>query len=69
MRLKGLVTGLAVLALTAPASASASGFSVVDEFRLKDWVPIHLGPLDLSINRAVVYLWLGTVLTSCSASA
>ena len=63
MRLKGLVTGLAVLALTAPASASASGFNVVDEFRLKAWVPIHLGPLDLSINRAVVYLWLGTVLT------
>jgi F-type H+-transporting ATPase subunit a len=63
VRLKGLVTGLAVLALTAPASASASGFNVVDEFRLKAWVPIHLGPLDLSINRAVVYLWLGTVLT------
>jgi F-type H+-transporting ATPase subunit a len=63
VRLKGLVTGLAVLALTAPASASASGFNVVDEFRLKAWVPIHIGPLDLSINRAVVYLWLGTALT------
>jgi F-type H+-transporting ATPase subunit a len=63
VRLKGLVAGLAVLTLTAPASASASGFNVVDEFRLKAWVPIHLGPLDLSINRAVVYLWLGAVLT------
>ena len=51
------------LALAAPASASASGFNVTDEFQLKDWVPIHLGGLDLSINRAVVYLWLGTALT------
>jgi F-type H+-transporting ATPase subunit a len=63
VRLKGLVTGLAVLALTVPATASASGFNVTEEFQLKDWVPIHIGPLDLSINRAVVYLWLGAVLT------
>ena len=30
---------------------------------LKDWVPIHLGPLDLSINRAVVYLLLGALIS------
>ncbi len=35
----------------------------MDEFELKDWVPIHLGPLDLSINRAVVYLLLGALLS------
>ena len=69
VRLKGLVTGLVVLALAAPASASASGFNAVDEFRLKDWVPIHLGPLDLSINRAVVYLWSARRSPACSASA
>jgi F-type H+-transporting ATPase subunit a len=26
-------------------------------------VPIHLGPLDLSINKAVVYLWLAAAVT------
>jgi F-type H+-transporting ATPase subunit a len=53
------------LALVAPASASAasSPFDVTTEFQLKDWVPIHLGPLDLSINRAVVYLFVGSALT------
>ncbi|MDQ3086555.1 MAG: F0F1 ATP synthase subunit A, partial [Actinomycetota bacterium] len=28
-----------------------------------EWVPIHLGPLDLSINKAVAYLLLGALLT------
>ena len=27
------------------------------------WVSIHLGPLDLSINKAVAYLWLGALVT------
>jgi F-type H+-transporting ATPase subunit a len=65
MKLKGLLATLVGLALLAPASASAADkkFSVVDEFTLKDWVPIHLGPLDLSINRAVVYLLLGALLS------
>ena len=26
-------------------------------------MPIHIGPLDMSINKAVVYLWLGSLLT------
>ena len=34
-------------------------FDPSDEFKLNDWVPIHLGPLDMSINKAVVYLLLG----------
>ena len=64
MKLRALFAILIGLALVAPASASAADkFSVVDEFTLKDWVPIHLGPLDLSINRAVVYLLLGSLLS------
>ena len=27
------------------------------------WVEIHLGPIDMSINKAVVYLMLGSVVT------
>jgi F-type H+-transporting ATPase subunit a len=53
----------ALLALVAPASASAGTFDPSTEFELKDWVPIHLGGLDLSINRAVVYLLVGAALT------
>jgi F-type H+-transporting ATPase subunit a len=54
-------TALLALALTAPATASAATFDPSQEFKLKDWVPIHVGGLDLSINRAVVYLLLGSV--------
>jgi F-type H+-transporting ATPase subunit a len=55
---------VATLALTAPSSAFARGeFDPTHEFEQKEWVPIHIGPLDLSITKAVVYLMLGSVLT------
>jgi F-type H+-transporting ATPase subunit a len=55
---------VALLALTFPPAAFARGeFDPVEEFEQHEWVPIHLGPLDLSITKAVVYLMLGTVLT------
>jgi F-type H+-transporting ATPase subunit a len=67
-RTLALVTGLA---LTLPASALASTvegeeeekFDPSHEWLLHEWIPIHLGPLDLSINKAVAYLILGSVLT------
>lgn len=45
------------------ASGPAPGFDPSTEFALKDWVPIHLGGLNLSINKAVVYLLIGSALT------
>src|SRR5437588_659224 len=55
---------VALLALTFPPAASARGnFNPADEFTLNKWVPIHIGPLDLSITKAVVYLWIGAALT------
>jgi F-type H+-transporting ATPase subunit a len=33
-------------------------FQPQEEFRLEDWIPIHIGSLNLSINRAVLYLAL-----------
>jgi F-type H+-transporting ATPase subunit a len=55
---------LATLALLAPGQAFARGeFDPTEEFELHEWVPIHLGPLDLSINKAVVYLLIGSLLT------
>jgi len=48
------------LALLAPSAAFARGtFDPSIEFEQKTWIPIHLGPLDLSVTKAVVYLWLG----------
>ena len=38
-------------------------FDPSTEFELHPWVPIHIGPLDLSINKAVAYLILGSILT------
>ncbi len=38
-------------------------FNPADEFELKQWVAIHLGPLDLSINKAVVYLAISALVT------
>jgi F-type H+-transporting ATPase subunit a len=59
-----LVLALATLALVAPANAFARGeFDPTTEFEQHEWVSIHLGPLNLSITKAVVYLMLGTVLT------
>ena len=62
-RLQRWIAATALLALAAPATASAASFDPSSEFKLKDWVPIHVGGLDLSINRAVVYLLVGSALT------
>jgi F-type H+-transporting ATPase subunit a len=52
------------LALLAPSSAFARGeFDPTKEFEQHEWVPIHLGPLNLSITKAVVYLMIGAVCT------
>jgi F-type H+-transporting ATPase subunit a len=54
----------ATAVLLFPAAAWARGdFDPTTEFEQHEWVPIHLGSLNLSITKAVVYLMLGTVLT------
>jgi F-type H+-transporting ATPase subunit a len=59
-----ILLAVGALALIAPAAASARGdFDPTTEFEQHAWISIHLGPLDLSITKAVVYLMLGTVLT------
>ena len=56
----GLVLVAAIYALT---THTPQTFDAEQEFTLKAWVPIHLGPLDLSINKAVAYLALGSLVT------
>jgi F-type H+-transporting ATPase subunit a len=61
---KRLVLVLTTVALMLPADAFARGvFDPTKEFEQHEWIPIHLGPLNLSITKAVVYLMLGSVLT------
>jgi F-type H+-transporting ATPase subunit a len=45
------------------AAAEEEEFDPSVEFEQHAWVPIHLGPLDLSITKAVAYLILGAVVT------
>ena len=59
LRLFGIVT---MLALLVPQAAMARGtFDPTTEFEQHEWIPIHLGPLNLSITKAVAYLMLGTL--------
>jgi len=54
----------AAFALLAPQAAFARGnFDPTTEFEQHEWIPIHIGPLNLSITKAVVYLFLGTLCT------
>ena len=32
--------------------------SPLHQFELENWVPISLGGLDISINKAVVFMWI-----------
>jgi len=61
---KRALLAVTTFALVAPAGAFARGnFTPTTEFEQHEWVPIHLGPLNLSITKAVAYLMLGTVCT------
>jgi F-type H+-transporting ATPase subunit a len=61
MRRLGIVV---VLALAAPQAALARGkFDPSTEFEQHEWIPIHLGPLNLSITKAVAYLLIGAGVT------
>jgi F-type H+-transporting ATPase subunit a len=62
--MKRVLLALTTFALLAPANAFARGtFDPTVEFEQHEWIPIHLGPLNLSITKAVAYLILGTLLT------
>jgi F-type H+-transporting ATPase subunit a len=53
--------GWSILALAIGDRApGGDAFKPQNEFKLQEWVPIHLGPLDLSINKAVMYLVLAS---------
>lgn len=61
--LLGLWLALPQVALASSADGAEEEFNPEHDFEIGEWIPIHLGPLDLSINKAVAYLILGSVLT------
>jgi F-type H+-transporting ATPase subunit a len=57
--------GIAVVLYAALGSEGKNdSFKPQDEFKLHDWIPIHIGGLNLSFNKAVLYLLLACILTS-----
>jgi F-type H+-transporting ATPase subunit a len=64
VKLRLALVSLLALALALPPAALAKGeFHPEEEFDQHPWVPIHIGGLDLSVTKAVAYLWLGALLT------
>jgi F-type H+-transporting ATPase subunit a len=66
MKRLAALLGLLMLALPEPVLAQAEEeeeFDPSHEFELHAWIPIEIGPLDLSINKAVAYLFLGTAIS------
>jgi F-type H+-transporting ATPase subunit a len=57
------VGGAIVILIAFGNEGKNEAFKPQDEFKLHDWIPIHIGPLNLSINRAVLYLFLACALT------
>ncbi|MBA2359548.1 MAG: F0F1 ATP synthase subunit A [Actinobacteria bacterium] len=70
--MKRALASFTTLVLVFPATALASTveggeeeekFDPSHEWLLHDWIPIHLGPINLSITKAVAYLILASLLT------
>ena len=60
----GVYLAIAILMLLIFGSSGKNEeFQPQNEFKLEPWVSIHLGGLDLSINKAVLYLVLASALT------
>ncbi len=54
---------IALVAIYGWHSARNTAFEPQNEFKLDDWVSIHLGGIDFSITKAVMYLVIAATLT------
>ena len=57
----GLFLALPAIALAADETGAEEKFDPSEEWTLHPWVSIHIGPIDMSINKAVAYLLLGAL--------
>jgi F-type H+-transporting ATPase subunit a len=58
------IAGAIILLAAFGSEGENDEFQPQEEFRLDPWIELHIGGLDMSINRAVFYLFLACVLTS-----
>jgi F-type H+-transporting ATPase subunit a len=58
-----LLGAIALVALV-PSGGKNEEFEPVDEFALDPWVSLKIGPVDMSINKAVLYLVLACIITA-----
>lgn len=60
----GVYFSIAILMLLIfDSSGKNESFEPQNEFKLEPWISLHIGSLDLSINKAVLYLVLASALT------
>jgi F-type H+-transporting ATPase subunit a len=52
-----------LLAPAAGQAATNSEFQPIDEFIVKPWFSIQIGPFDLGISKAIVYLWIAALIS------
>ncbi len=55
-----------VINLIFPSEGKNEAFQPQNEFKLDNWIELKLGPLDMSINKAVFYLFLACGLTTAA---
>jgi len=57
-----LLVGI-LLAVLLGSEGKNDAYKPQNEFKLDPWISLHIGPIDMSINKAVLYLFLGASLT------
>ncbi len=60
----GLIATAIVVNLLFPSEGKNEEFQPQNEFKLDPWIELKLGPFDMSINKAVLYLVLACALTT-----
>jgi F-type H+-transporting ATPase subunit a len=60
----GMVALGIILAILVPSEGKNDAFKPQDEFRLEPWITLKIGGIDMSINKAVLYLFLAAVFTT-----
>src|SRR3954469_26038922 len=60
----GILVLAGIIGALAGSARRNGGVPPQEEFKLEDWVGIHLGGVNLSITRAVLYLAIAAILTT-----
>jgi F-type H+-transporting ATPase subunit a len=62
LRHAALIALPALLLLPATAGAANEKFKPIEEFIVKPWFSIPLGPIDVGVSKAVVYMWISAAI-------